>query len=181
MSKFLEFADTFFFVLRKKFSHISTLHVIHHGMMPLSVWFGVKFSPGGHSTFFAWCNSFVHIIMYIYYCLSAIGPHMSPYLAPWKRWMTVIQMVQFIAIFVHSFQLLFRDCDYPRGFMWWIGFHAVLFWFLFYDFYKNSYSKRPRKTSSERQQQTTQPDTNGHIHSHKLTMRREKAIKNGAH
>ena len=26
--------------------------------------------------------------------------------------------------------------------MWWIGFHAVLFWFLFYDFFYNSYSQR---------------------------------------
>jgi len=35
-----------FFVLRKKNEHISTLHVIHHGVMPMSVWFGVKFTPG---------------------------------------------------------------------------------------------------------------------------------------
>lgn len=53
--------------------------------------------------------------------------------------------VQFILIFVHSFQLLFRECNYPRGFMWWIGFHAVLFWFLFWDFYKNAY--RPPRGS----------------------------------
>lgn len=37
LSKFIEFIDTFFFVLRKKFGHVSTLHVIHHGIMPLSV------------------------------------------------------------------------------------------------------------------------------------------------
>lgn len=37
-----------FFVLRKKNDHISTLHVIHHGVMPMSVWFGVKFTPGGY-------------------------------------------------------------------------------------------------------------------------------------
>lgn len=49
-------------------------------------------------------------------------------------------------IFVHSFQLLFRDCDYPKSFMWWIGFHAVLFWFLFWDFYKNTYLVRRRQT-----------------------------------
>ncbi|KAH9388823.1 Elongation of very long chain fatty acids protein 7 [Tyrophagus putrescentiae] len=141
-SKFLEFLDTFFFVARKKFSHVSTLHVIHHSVMPISTWFGVKFTPGGHSTFFAFINSFVHIILYVYYGVSAMGPQMTGYLSPWKRYITVIQMVQFIAIFVHSFQLLFnRECDYPRGFMWWIGFHAVLFWFLFYDFYKNAYSK----------------------------------------
>jgi hypothetical protein len=35
-----------FFVLRKKNDHISTLHVIHHGVMPMSVWIGVKFTPG---------------------------------------------------------------------------------------------------------------------------------------
>lgn len=35
-----------FFVMRKKTSQISTLHVIHHGCMPMSVWFGVKFTPG---------------------------------------------------------------------------------------------------------------------------------------
>lgn len=45
-------------------------------------------------------------------------------------------------IFVHSFQLLFRQCNYPKGFMWFIGFHAVLFWFLFYDFFYTSYTKK---------------------------------------
>jgi elongation of very long chain fatty acids protein 7 len=142
ISKFLEFSDTIFFVLRKKFTHVSTLHVIHHGVMPMSVWWGVKFTPGGHSTFFAFVNSFVHIVMYIYYGLSALGPRMNKYLW-WKKYMTTFQMVQFILIFVHSFQLLFRECNYPRGFMWWIGFHAVLFWFLFWDFYKNAYRNTP--------------------------------------
>lgn len=45
-SKFTEFTDTIFFVLRKKNNQVSTLHVIHHGCMPMSVWFGVKFTPG---------------------------------------------------------------------------------------------------------------------------------------
>jgi len=44
-----------------------------------------------------------------------------------------------VFIFTHSFQLLFRDCNYPRGFMWWIGFHSIMFWFLFWEFYKNTY------------------------------------------
>ncbi|PRD26658.1 UNVERIFIED_CONTAM: Elongation of very long chain fatty acids protein [Trichonephila clavipes] len=135
-----------FFVLRKKFTHISTLHVIHHGIMPMSVWWGVKFTPGGHSTFFAFVNSLVHIVMYFYYGLAAIGPSMNRFLW-WKKYMTAFQMVQFIAIFVHSFQLLFRECNYPRGFMWWIGFHAILFWFLFADFYKNTYGRKRAKAS----------------------------------
>lgn len=59
--------------------------------------------------------------------------------------------MQFIAIFVHSFQLLFRpDCNYPRGFMWWIGFHAIMFWFLFWDFYKNTYFAKRLKGAAVR-------------------------------
>lgn len=98
-----------FFVLRKKNSHISTLHVIHHGVMPMSVWFGVKFTPGkislfcrdwlfnwsvlgGHSTFFGFLNTFVHIVMYTYYLLAAFGPHMQKYLW-WKKYLTTLQMV----------------------------------------------------------------------------------------
>lgn len=46
ISKFTEFFDTLFFLLRKKNQHVSTLHVIHHGCMPFSVWMGMKFAPG---------------------------------------------------------------------------------------------------------------------------------------
>lgn len=141
ISKFVEFFDTIFFVLRKKYDHISTLHVIHHGIMPMSVWWGVKFTPGGHSSFFAFINSFIHILMYTYYGIAAIGPQMYKYLW-WKKYMTAAQMIQFILIFVHSFQLIFRSCDYPKGFMWFIGFHAILFWFLFWDFYKEEYHRK---------------------------------------
>lgn len=51
LSKFVEFMDTLFFVLRKKNQHISTLHVIHHGIMPFSVWWGAKFVPGKYSNY----------------------------------------------------------------------------------------------------------------------------------
>ena len=50
-SKFTEFFDTIFFVLRKKNNQVSRLHVIHHGVMPISVWFGVKFSPGKYTLY----------------------------------------------------------------------------------------------------------------------------------
>ncbi|PNF37535.1 Elongation of very long chain fatty acids protein AAEL008004 [Cryptotermes secundus] len=142
-SKFTEFFDTIFFVLRKKNEHVSTLHVIHHGVMPMSVWFGVKFTPGGHSTFFGLINTFVHIVMYTYYLLSALGPHYQKYLW-WKKYLTTFQMVQFVVIMVHAFQLLFTECNYPRAFVWFIGMHAVMFFFLFNEFYKQAYQKKRR-------------------------------------
>lgn len=102
-------------MLRKKTSQVSTLHVIHHGCMPMSVWFGVKFTPGsfffryfwmliytyffifswntgGHSTFFGLLNTFVHIIMYTYYLFSALGPQLQKVLW-WKKYLTALQMV----------------------------------------------------------------------------------------
>ncbi|CAG9560577.1 unnamed protein product [Danaus chrysippus] len=121
-----------FFVMRKKFNHVSKLHVIHHGIMPMSVWFGVKFTPGGHSTFFGMLNTFVHIVMYSYYLLAALGPQ-----------------VQFVLVFFHAFQLLFIECDYPRAFVWWIGMHAVLFYYLFSDFYKQAYLKKVKRSKSK--------------------------------
>lgn len=50
-----------------------------------------------------------------------------------------------MAIFTHQFQLLFRDCDYPKGFMIWIGLHGVMFLFLFSDFYKAKYLNAKRR------------------------------------
>lgn len=148
-SKFTEFFDTFFFVMRKKYDQVSTLHVIHHGIMPMSVWFGVKFTPGGHSTFFGLLNTFVHIIMYSYYMLAAIGPQMQKYLW-WKKYLTVLQMVQFIMVFIHASQLLFTECDYPKAFAWIILLHAVMFYFLFYNFYQQSYKKREDKKVAQK-------------------------------
>jgi elongation of very long chain fatty acids protein 7 len=141
ISKFTEFLDTFFFVMRKRYDQVSTLHVIHHGIMPFSVWWGVKFMPGGHSSFFGFINTFVHIIMYTYYMLAAMGPHMQKYLW-WKKYLTVLQMIQFIAVMVHAFQLLFHNpCNYPITFVCWIGAHAVMFYFLFRNFYRQAYVK----------------------------------------
>lgn len=100
---------------------------------------------GGHSTFFGLLNTFVHIVMYTYYLLAAMGPKVQPYLW-WKKYLTAFQMLQFIAIMVHAFQLLFIECNYPKAFVWWIGLHAVMFLFLFKEFYQQSYQqKRPRK------------------------------------
>nr|QMX41497.1 very long chain fatty acid elongation protein ELO3 [Dioryctria abietella] len=144
-SKFTEFLDTIFFVMRKKNDQVSTLHVIHHGIMPMSVWVGTKFAPGGHSTFFALLNSFVHIVMYFYYMVSAMGPKYQKYVW-WKKYLTAFQIVQFVAIFTHQLQVLFRpSCTYPRVFVYYIAFHGFLFLFLFSHFYNYRYIKPTKK------------------------------------
>lgn len=46
ISKLSEFADTIFFVLRKKKNQITWLHLYHHSLTPLETWVLVKFIAG---------------------------------------------------------------------------------------------------------------------------------------
>jgi len=146
ISKFIDFFDSFFFVARKKFSHLSTLHVVHHGGLPIAVWFGPKFVGGGHTTFCGFLNAGVHVVMYLYYFLAALGPSIQPYLW-WKRYLTRLQMAQFVVFFIHAMQPLFIDCNYPKVYGWVIMAHGLLYFALFSNFYIQSYrTKTPKKT-----------------------------------
>ncbi|XP_073951558.1 very long chain fatty acid elongase 7-like [Choristoneura fumiferana] len=178
-SKFTEFFDTLFFVMRKKFDHVSKLHVIHHGIMPMSVWFGVKFTPGGHSTFFGLLNTFVHIIMYSYYLLAALGPKVQKYLW-WKKYLTALQMIQFVLVFLHAFQLLFIECDYPRAFVWWIGMHAVLFYYLFSDFYKQAYRKKANAKIARAKAKVAEAEETGKLETKDMMYPLLNGFSNGA-
>uniref|UniRef100_A0A0A9VVC6 Elongation of very long chain fatty acids protein n=1 Tax=Lygus hesperus TaxID=30085 RepID=A0A0A9VVC6_LYGHE len=138
ISKFIELFDTIFFVMRKKNDQVSKLHVYHHSIMPFNTWVTAKFLPGGHATFGGVLNSFVHVIMYTYYLLAALGPSMRKYLW-WKKYLTTFQIIQFVMVFYHSMQLFFIDCEVPIVFGWSIMFHAILFFVLFRQFYNEAY------------------------------------------
>ncbi|KAK9871696.1 hypothetical protein WA026_014147 [Henosepilachna vigintioctopunctata] len=136
LAKVTELMDTVFFILRNKYDQVTFLHVYHHTIMPLISWGNVKYFPGGHGVFIGMINSFVNVIMYVYYMIAAMGPNYQKYIW-WKKHITLLQMVQMGVTFFHSAQLLFIDCGYPR---WTILFtmpNAILFIFLFNDFYKN--------------------------------------------
>ncbi|KAG0431086.1 hypothetical protein HPB47_022112 [Ixodes persulcatus] len=82
--RYVDFLDTVFFVLRKKFRQITHLHVIHHTIVAANVWFWTLFAPEGHVAFGLAINVFVHIIMYSYYFLATLGPGVQKYLW-WKN------------------------------------------------------------------------------------------------
>jgi hypothetical protein len=44
-------------------------------------------------------NLFVHVIMYSYYLLAALGPRFQKYLR-WKKYLTVLQMVGLLLVVV---------------------------------------------------------------------------------
>jgi len=143
-SKFVDFIDTIFFVAHKKYEHISLLHVVHHAIMPINCWFGLRFMPGGHLTLFGFLNSFVHMVMYTYYLLAALGPQFRKYLW-WKKYLTKLQLAQFMIVLLHSSQLLFVDCPIPAAAIRWVGGTAILFIGLFSDFYIKAYTNKKQK------------------------------------
>jgi len=145
-SKFIDYLDSIFFVLRKKFSHLSTLHVVHHGIMPFTAWWGIKYVGGGHTTFCGFLNMGVHVVMYFYYLMSAMGPQVQKYLW-WKRYLTTMQLVQFATFFIHAtFPLFIKGCEFPKFFSYIILFHGAMFFLLFANFYIQAYLKKKPKS-----------------------------------
>lgn len=144
--KLIELLDTVFFVLRKKQRQISFLHVYHHALMPLTSWIGVRFFPGGQVTLLGFINSFIHIIMYTYYMLSAMGPQFQKHLW-WKKYLTSLQLVQFSIIFAQNVQLFFIECDFPKVLALLLTINSSVFIYLFGAFYVSNYLNA--RTASE--------------------------------
>jgi hypothetical protein len=89
-SKFIELLDSIFFMLRGKYNQLSFLHIYHHSTMTLMFWLGANYAPGGNTVFGCGLNSSIHVIMYGYYFVSALGPQYRKYLG-WKKYLTLIQ------------------------------------------------------------------------------------------
>ncbi|CAL8366768.1 unnamed protein product [Boreogadus saida] len=146
ISKYIELLDTLFFVLRKKQSQITFLHVFHHSFMPWTWWWGITLTPvAGMGNFHSMINAGVHVIMYFYYGLSSAGPRFQKYLW-WKKYLTAVQLIQFIMVSVHISQYYFmKDCDYQVP-MWivLIWMYGTLFFFLFAHFWVQAYIKGKR-------------------------------------
>lgn len=149
INKYLEFLDTFFFVARKKDNQVTFLHVYHHAIMPVFAWVQIRWLPGGQEILIGIINCFVHVVMYSYYLLSALGPKVQPYLW-WKKYITLLQLAQFTFGIVHSLPLATGvvQCGYP----WQNSLAAFIlleapFFYLFFAFYKKSYSRKSASKS----------------------------------
>lgn len=156
--KMFELLDTVFFILKKNFHQVSNLHVIHHFLVFGGSALGVRIGAGGHGTFLPLINCFVHVIMYTYYCLSAMGPRVHKYLW-WKKYLTQLQIAQFIIGGIHAMFPIYFDCGYPKYLSHLILYVTFLFLCLFANFYLKNYlvthAARLEKVSSSAKDQWT--------------------------
>ncbi|KAK7870535.1 hypothetical protein R5R35_002934 [Gryllus longicercus] len=107
-------------------------------MMPICAWIGTKFLPGGQGTLLGVINSFVHVVMYSYYLVAGLGPQYQKYLW-WKKYLTLLQLVQFVVVFLHLVQLFFTPCNYPMPIVALLSTNALFFLYLFGRFYIRTY------------------------------------------
>lgn len=85
-------------------------------------------------------NSFVHIFMYFYYMLAAMGPSYRKYLW-WKKYITWIQLIQFTIMLSYLMLIVYLDCKLHRALTVFFMVNVSIFLYLFSSFYIKAYSK----------------------------------------
>ncbi len=147
ISRFIDLLDTVFFVLRKKESQITSLHLYHHTVVPILCWVSFKYNAMiPIIRMFLVLNTAIHVMMYGYYALAAFGPSVQPYLW-WKKYITQLQILQFIICGTYGIVLFCMQKNYPMDWFYFVVGQNPLFFYMFFDFYKHSYSQRNQKLS----------------------------------
>ncbi|XP_005096092.1 elongation of very long chain fatty acids protein 4 [Aplysia californica] len=118
-------------------------------------------------TYNAAINCFIHVVMYTYYGLSALGPSVQKYLW-WKVHLTKLQLLQFVCMLIlMSCNTTCNDPNFPQ-FLNYIGIlYCSTILGLFLNFYIQTYFlKKPQKKASSVQSNGTLAN-NGSSGTHK--------------
>lgn len=157
-SRVADFLDTIWFVLRKKYSHVSFLHVFHHSYVPTVAYIFTRWVPVvPNAMSFPFINSGVHVVMYAYYLLATF-PSIRKHLW-WKRYLTALQMSQFIAVLIYNIYGYFYFDSYcgKSQLISLAGslISALIFLVLFYSFYQRTYlgQRQQQQTAEQRAEQ----------------------------
>lgn len=83
-------------------------------------------------------NSFIHVLMYSYYALAALGPEISKYLW-WKKYLTILQLIQFTCALILGINGIRNGCDFPLWMQYALVIYMISFIVLFGNFYAKAY------------------------------------------
>ncbi|XP_054706393.1 elongation of very long chain fatty acids protein 7-like [Uloborus diversus] len=143
--KYVEYLDTIFFVLRKKYHQITILHVFHHALLPICIWTILRTEKGLFQLTIGILNGVVHVVMYTYYGLAAAGIKQE-YLW-WKKYITRLQMVQLLLIVKLQIFAIYMECYTTAISFYMCAILNILFFILFGNFYIHTYKPRYKKGS----------------------------------
>jgi elongation of very long chain fatty acids protein 4 len=145
MSKYVDFLDTIFIILRSKWRQLSFLHTFHHSTMIGLTWMAAYYFPCGYFLIAAQLNAPVHFIMYFYYLLSSF-PSLTPFLW-WKNYITSIQLLQFVTGTCCTVYCFWKTAvGHISGlsliFCGLFILYGITLYYLFYSFYKATYKNK---------------------------------------
>jgi len=166
--KMYEFIDTFLLAARGK--PLDFLHVYHHASVFVILWSQLNAHTCIHWVP-SWLNLLVHIFMYYYYGMSALG-----YKVWWKQYLTTFQIIQFVIDVTFCLLALFTrlawDFGFPSYRCWGeysaasIGIGVIAsYYFLFLGLFKRLYPVEKEKERREPSSPTS--PTNGGPYSSK--------------
>ena len=137
LSKILDFLDTVFIILGKKWQQLSFLHVYHHTSIFLFYWLNLHVGFDGDIYLTILLNGFIHTVMYTYYFVSMHTQNVW-----WKEFLTLSQMVQFVAMNAQALWLLYSGCtSFPRNLVVGYLYYILSMLALFGMFYIKSYKR----------------------------------------
>ena len=141
LSKGLDFCDTLFMCLRKRFNQISFLHVFHHATIPC-IWSLLLWQNAGYGTVTlgAFANSLIHCIMYSHYFAASCGIR-----NPLKFLVTKCQLLQFSILILHSVVALVWEVKIAKWLCIVQFAYQICMYVMFTGFYKRTYKEKAKK------------------------------------
>lgn len=139
--RIIEYIETIFFCLRKKFDQASFLHVYHHISTVFILILFLRLSGGMMETFFGMINMVVHFIMYGYYFLSSFN-QFRKFTNIIKPFLTIIQITQLTIILGHCIAAVLPGCSTIHWLFYLAIFNVIMLLSLFGHFYVKSFIKR---------------------------------------
>lgn len=144
LSKALDYFDTVFIILRKKYDQLSVLHVYHHASIGMVWAYLLQIGhANGTASYGAFINSVIHFVMYSHYFIRSIGLN-----NPFKRLVTSAQITQFYSCMLHAVLVPIYDTLIPKKLaIIQLCYHTTMI-YLFTNFYNQQY--KSKKSSAKK-------------------------------
>ncbi|XP_051173267.1 elongation of very long chain fatty acids protein 4-like [Leptopilina boulardi] len=138
--KLIDLSETVVFILRKKNNQVTFLHLYHHLSTFIISSIFSRYISVDVVMLGPILNCSVHVIMYFYYFLSNFEGPIKQMIISFKRYMTLIQMGQFVIVLVQISVIMIPGCEkLPKFFVYTMFVNVIFNFCLFYRFYKKTY------------------------------------------
>ncbi|XP_072397469.1 very long chain fatty acid elongase F-like [Diabrotica undecimpunctata] len=148
--KLFDIVETMFFILRKSYRQASFLHLYHHSGISFAAFVNFRYNYGETTVMIGLLNVGTHVLMYIYYLLTAVDSTWRNNVTI-KKGLTSIQIIQLNLMWIYfGLTKITPGCKaMPRYVLYtWTGQNLFMV-SLFLRFYFKTYVKKVVSVSKE--------------------------------